>query len=129
MHTTLKKYSILIGLAVSAALSLGVGGPAWAANDYKFETASPTSGATLTVRLVDAATGQPVTSTHVYAIHRQWLPTKSGLRFIDHRIALPPNADGTFTYQSNDVQAGGTVRLGAEVDDGSEIQNNIRVSE
>jgi hypothetical protein len=95
-------------------LSLSVN-TAWASVDYKFEAVSPPSGTTLTVRLVDPATGQPVTAAHVYVIHRQWLPMKSALRFIDRRIALTPNSDGTFTYESNDVQAGSTIQLGAEV--------------
>jgi hypothetical protein len=128
MTIRMKQHAGLLGLAFATALSLSANA-AWASVDYKFEAVSPPSGTTLTVRLVDPATGQPVTAAHVYVIHRQWLPMKSALRFIDRRIALTPNSDGTFTYQGNDVQAGSTLRLAAAVDGGPGVEANIRVSE
>src|SRR5258705_11430816 len=127
MTTSMKQHARLIGLALAAALSLSAN-TARASVDYKFEAVSPPSGTTLTVRLVDPATGQPVIAAHVYVIHRQWLPMKSALRFIDRRIALTPNSDGTFTYQSNDVQAGNTIQLGAEIDSGPDARGNVRVT-
>jgi hypothetical protein len=127
MTISMKQHAGLLGLALAAALSLSANA-AWASVDYKFEAVSPPSGTTLTVRLVDPATGQPVTAAHVYVIHRQWLPMKSALRFIDRRIALTPNSDGTFTYESNDVQAGSTIQLGAEVGNGPDVQGSVRVT-
>lgn len=127
MTTNMKRHAGLIGLTLATALSLSANA-AWAAVDYKFEAVRPPSGATLTVRLVDPTTGQPVAATHVYVIQRQWLPIKSALRFIDHRVALTPNSDGTFTYRSNDVQAGTTIQLGAEVDSGPDVQGSVRVT-
>ena len=126
MNTNVKLHAGLIGLAFATALSLAVN-PALAAVNYKFETVSPLSGATLSVRLVDAATGQPVTNAHVYVVHRQWLPMKSSLHFIDRRIELAPDGNGAFTYQSNDVQAGATIPLVAHVGDFSEVWGSVRV--
>ncbi len=127
MTIRMKQHAGLLGLAFAAALSLSAN-TAWASVDYKFEAVRPASGSTLPVRLVDPATGQPVTAAHVYVIHRQWLPTKSTLHFIDRRIALTPNSDGTFTYRSNDVQSGTTIQLGAELDSGPDVQGSIHVT-
>jgi hypothetical protein len=127
MTIRMKQHAGLLGLVFAAALSLSANA-AWASVDYKFEAVSPPSSTTLTVRLVDPATGQPVTAAHVYVIHRQWLPMKSALHFIDRRIALTPNSDGTFTYQSNAVQVGTTIQLGAEVENGPDIQGSVRVT-
>jgi hypothetical protein len=126
MNTNVKLHAGLIGLAFAAALSLAVN-PASAAVNYKFETVSSSSGATFSVRLVDAATGQSVTNAHVYVVHRQWLPMKSSLRFIDRRIELAPDGNGAFTYQSNDVQAGATIPLVAQVGDSADVWGSVRV--
>ncbi len=127
MSIRMKQRAGLLGLAFTAALSLAAN-TAWASVDYKFEAVSPPSGATLTVRLVDPSTGQPITAAHVYVIHRQWLPMTRVLHFIDHRIALMPNSDGTFTYRSNDVQSGTTIQLSAELDSGPDVQGSIRIT-
>jgi hypothetical protein len=127
MTISMKKHAGLIGLAFTAALSLAAN-TAWASVNYKFETVSPPSGSTVTVRFIDAATGQPVPNAHVYVVHRQWLAMKGQPQFIDRRIALTPDGNGAFTYQSSDVQAGTTIRLGAEVDSGRDVQGSIRVN-
>jgi hypothetical protein len=128
MTIRMKRHAGLLGLAVAAALSLSQNA-AWASvDDYKFEAVSPSSRTTLTVRLVNPATGRPVTAAQVYVIQRQWQPMKSALRFIDRRIALTPNSDGTFTYESNDVQAGSTIQLGADVENGPDVQGSVRVT-
>ena len=126
MNTNVKLHAGLIGLAFTAVLSLAAN-PASAAVNYKFETVSSPSGAMLTVRLVDAATGQPVTNAHVYVVHRQWLPIKSPVPFIDRRIELKRDGNGVFTYQGNDVQAGATIPLVADVGDSAEVRGSIRV--
>lgn len=127
MNTNVKLHAGLIGLAFTAALSLAAN-PASAAVNYKFETVSPPSGAMLTVRLVDAATGQPITNAHVYVVHRQWLPIKSPVPFIDRRIELTSDGNGAFTYQSGDVHAGATIPLIAEVGGSGEVRGSILVS-
>ena len=112
-----------------AALALLLTVPAFAGTDqYKFETAGPPSGITLTVRLVDETTGEPVRNAHLFAIHRQWLPVKGVPRFIDRRIALTADDSGRFTYESNDVQTGVTIRLVARIGDSdSDISGSVRV--
>ncbi len=127
MNSNVKLHAGLIGLAFTAALSLAAS-PAWAAANYKFETVSPPMGAILTIRLVDAATGQTVTNAHVYVVRRQWLPVKSPVPFIDRRIDLTPDSAGIFTYQGSDVQAGATIPLIAEVGDFGEVRGSVHVS-
>jgi hypothetical protein len=127
-----KKNARLISLAFAAAMSFAaLSEAAWAGSDkYRFEVVGQPSGATLTVRFVDEATGQPVNDAHVFAIHRQWLPAKGEPRFLDQRIALTPNGNGAFTYESNDVQAGVTIRMVARIDDeASDIFGSVRVGD
>ncbi len=115
----------LIGLAFTAALSLTVSSASAA---VRFETVGPSSGATLSVRLVDTATGQSVTGAHVYVIQRQWLPVKSPVPFIYRRIELTPDGSGAFALRSNDVRAGATIALVADVANAGEILGSVRVT-
>lgn len=119
----------LICIAFAAALSLAASS-AWAADSYKFETVGPYTGASLTVRLVDTATEQPVTNAHVYVIHRQWLPpTKGGApRYIDRRIELAAAGNGTFAYQGNDLDVGSSLRLVAHIDGSPEIEGSVHAN-
>jgi hypothetical protein len=110
MNRPLLRVALLFGGLTAAAMST----PA-AANEFKFETVGPTSGTTLTVRLLDETSGSTVTDAHVFAIHRRWLPVKGVPRFIDERIPLKPDDRGDFVYDSNDVQSGATIRLVAQV--------------
>lgn len=127
MHSILKIHPRLIGLAVATALLFGAGsGAAWAAGDYKFETAGCRSGDTVAVRLIDEATGKSVTNAQLFAVHRQWLPGKGAPRFIDRKVALSPDGEGRFTYEGTDVEPGATVRLAAEVN-GSDISGSANV--
>ena len=53
---------------------------------------------------------------------------KGELRFLDRRIALAPDGNGTFTYASNDVQTAATIRFVAQIDDrDSDIWESVRV--
>ena len=127
MNTIFKKQPRLIGLAVATALSLGANSEvAWAAGNYKFETAGCLSGNTFAVRLVDEANGKSVDNVQVFVVHRQWLPGKGVPHFIEHKIALTPDGEGRFTYQGNDVQTGATIRLVAELD-GTDISGSANV--
>ena len=130
MKYSMKRNARLIGLACGVAMSFAaLSDAAWAAShSYHFEVVGQPSGTTLTVHLVDEATGQPVNDAHVFAIHRQWLPAKGEPRFLDRRIALTPNGNGAFTYESNDVQPGVTIRMVAQIDDSdSDIFGSVRV--
>lgn len=126
MHTTLKKYPKLIGLAIVAALSLGASGAAWAADGYKFEPAGCLSGDTVKVRLVDEATGKSVTNAQVFAVHRQWLPGKGEPRSIEKRTALTSDGDGRFTYEGGEVQSGANLKLVAQLD-GADISGSTTI--
>jgi hypothetical protein len=126
MNITLKKHHKLIGLAVAAALSLGAGGAAWAANDYRFQCANCVSGNTVAVRLIDATTGKSVTDAQVFAVHRQWLSGKGAPRFLDRKVALTPDGDGRFTYHGDDVQRGANLRLVAQLD-GSDFSGSADI--
>ena len=126
----LKKRPRLVGLAVAVALSIGANSGAALASQgaYKFEVVGLPSGVTLTIRLIDEASGQPVADAHVFAIHRQWLGMKGQPQFLDRRTALTPIGNGAFTYDSNDVQAGATIRLVAQIDDSdSDVWGSVRV--
>jgi hypothetical protein len=125
MTKNTKLHAGLIGLAFTAALSLTVSSASAA---VKFETVGPSSGATLSVRLVDPATGQAITGAHVYVIQRQWLPIKSPVPFINRRVELMPDGSGAFALRSNDVRAGATIALVADVADAGEVRGSVHVS-
>ncbi len=132
MKYSMKRNARLISLAFAAAMSFAaLSEVAWAGSDkYRFEVVGPPSGTTLTVRFVEEASGQPVNDAHVFAIHRQWLPTKGEPRFLDRRIALISNGNGVFTYESNDVQAGVTIRMVARIDDdASDVFGSVRIGD
>jgi hypothetical protein len=126
MNIIVMKHPKLIGLVVAAALSLGAGGAAWAASDYKFEAADCLSGHNVAVSIIDKATGKSITNAQVFAVHRQWLPGKGAPTFVDRKVALSPDGAGHFTYQGNDVQPGANIRLIAQLD-GSDISGNIDI--
>ena len=126
MNSITKTRSKLIGLTVASALSLGAAGAAWAANGYKFETADCLTENTVAVRLIDETTGKPITNAEVFAVHRQWLPTKGTPRFIDRKIALTPDGNGRFTYKGNDMRPGATIRLIAKLE-GSDISGSANL--
>ncbi len=95
---------------------------------YKFEAVGQPSGTTLTLRLVNAASEEPIADAHVFAIHRQWLGSKGQPQLLDRRIALTPIGNGTFTYESDDVQPGMTIRLVAQIDDSdSDVWGSVRI--
>lgn len=126
----LKKKTGRICLTVAVALSFGtMTKAAEAAQDaYKFEVLSQPSGTTLTLRLVDAGSEQPVADAHLFAIHRQWLATKGQPRPLDRRIALTAVGNGTFIYEGDDVQPGATIRLVAQIDDSdADVWGSVRV--
>ena len=128
MNTSMKMSAGRIGLVFAAALSLATMANAAAPDSYRFEAVGQPSGITLTIRLVDETSGQPVSDAHVFAIHRQWLAMKGEPRFLDRRIALAPAGNGTFTYESNDVQTGVTIRFVAQIDDkDSDFWGSVRV--
>jgi len=127
MNILLKKHPRLIGLAIATVLSIGANSAvAWAADDYKFETAGCLSGDTFAVRLVDETTGQSVSSAQVFAVHRQLLPGKGEPRYLERKIALTPDGKGRFLYEGNDVQPGATIMLVAQLD-GLDISGSAKV--
>lgn len=120
----------LIGLAVAAALSLSANSEAALASQatYKFEVVGQPTGNTLTLRLVETASGKPVADAHIFAIHRQWLGMKGQPQFLDRRTALTAVGNGAFTYDSNDVQTGATIRLVAQIDGNDlDVWGSVRV--
>jgi len=125
MNTRTKLHAL--GFAFAATLSLAAN-TAWAAGSYKFEAISASAGNALAVRLVDEATGQPVTDAHVYVILRQWLPMKGVPMFTDRRIELKPVGNGIFSYQGGGLSAGTTVRLAADIEGAPAVRGSIRVN-
>ena len=125
MTKNTKLHAGLIGLAFTAALSLTIGSASAA---VRFETVSPAAGTTLSVRLVDSATGQAVTGAHVYVIQRQWLPIKSPVPFIDRRVELTPDGSGAFTLRSIGIRAGTDIALVADTADAGEVRGSVHVS-
>lgn len=131
MKYIVKKNAGFISLAFAVAMSFAVlSQAALAASDkYRFEVVGQPSGKMLAIRLVDEATGQPVSDARVFAIHRQWLPTKGEPKFFDRRIALTSKGNGVFIYESNDLQTGMTIRMVAQIDDeASDVFGSVRVS-
>lgn len=126
MNSILKTHPKLIGFAVATALSLGAGGAAWAASNYRFEAADCLSGNTVAVRLIDKTTGKSITDAKVFAVHRQWLSMKGQPQFIDRKVALTPDGVDRFTYQGNDVKSGANIRLVAQLD-GSDISGSATI--
>ena len=127
MNSILKNHPRLMGLAFATALSFGASsGIAWAADGYKFEPAGCLSANTVRVRLIDEATGKSVTNTQVFAIHRQWLPSKGAPNFIMRTIALTPDGEGRFTHEGGDVQSGANINLVAQFD-GAEISGSTTI--
>ena len=127
MNSILKNHPRLIGLAVATTLSFGASSSAaWAAGDYRFQTAGCLSGDVVRVRLIDDATGKFVTNVQVFAVHRRWLPSKGAPRFIEQRVALTPDGEGRFIYEGTDVQPGASIRLAAQFD-GSDISGSVNV--
>ena len=127
MNSILKNHPRLMGLAIATALSFGASsGIAWAADGYKFEPAGCLSGDTVRVRLIDEATGKSVTNAQVFAIHRQWLPSKGAPNFIERKIALTPDGEGRFTYESGDVRSGANIKFVAQLD-GAEISGSTTI--
>jgi hypothetical protein len=125
MTKNTKLHAGLIGLAFTAALSLTVSSASAA---VRFETVVPHSGAPLSVRLVDPATGQAITGAHVYVIQRQWLPMKSPVPFIDRRVELTPDGSGAFTLRSIGIRTGADIPLVADIADAGEIRGSVHVS-
>lgn len=114
-----------LGLVFSAAVALGAS-PAFAADNYKFKQADCLSGDSVTVRLVDEATGKSVTNAQLFAIHRQWLPGKGAPRSIEQRIPLKPDGEGRFTYEGADVGPGANIKLVAQLD-GADISGSTTI--
>lgn len=126
--TTLKNAGI--GLALATTLLFGATAACAAPTNYRFEEVGQPSGTKLTIRLIDEATGKAITDAHVFAVHRQWLPVKGEPRSLDRRIALTPDGQGDFVYDSNDVETGTTIRLVAQVDDSNaDIWGSVRVGQ
>ena len=117
--------------ARGAAVALLLTAPALGnTSGYRFETVCHSSASTLTVQLINEATGKPDTAAHVFAIHKQWLPVKGEPRSLDRRVELRSNGRDGFIYDSNDVQNGATVRLAAKIDgNNSDILGSVRVCE
>ena len=115
----------LHALGFTAVLALGAS-PTFAADTYKFETAGCLSGDKVAVRLIDQATGKSVTDAQLFAIHRQWLPGKGALRFMDQRIPLKPYGEGRFTYEGSEVRPGADIKLVAQLD-GADIPGSTTV--
>lgn len=126
----LEKRPRLVGLAVAFALSISANsGAAFASQAaYKFEAVGQPTGTAITVRLIDEASEKPVADAHVFAIHRQWLGMKGQPQFLDRRIALTLIGNGAFSYDSNDVQTGATIRLVAQIDGSdSDVWGSVHV--
>ncbi len=126
MNMISHNYPRLIGLAVASVLAIGANSGALASNAYKFESAGCLSGDTMKVRLIDASTGQAVRDAQVFAVHRQWLPTKGAPRFIDRKVALSPDGQGRFVYEGQDVAPGATIAFVARLD-GQDVSGNASV--
>ena len=127
---SLKRNPKLSYLALAVALSFGAASEAaGAARDgYKFEVVSQPTETSLTLRLVNSASEQPVADAHVFAIRRQWLATKGQPQFLDRRVELMPVGNGTFIYEGDDVQPGATIRLVLQIDDSdSDVVGSINV--
>jgi hypothetical protein len=87
---------------------------------YRFElaelSASTDTGTTLTVRMLDISTGQPVTNAEVFAVHAKRAPFyKTVPQIRRERIALTSDGQGNYLYQSTALRAGETVRLNARI--------------
>lgn len=126
MNTIIIKQAGL-GFAVAATLVFAAN-TAWAdPTGYKFE-ADPPSDEVLTLHLIDGTTGKLVADARVFANHKQQAPFKGVPHFIDRRIALTPDGKGDFTYESNEVRAGVTIPLVAQLaGSDSDIWGSVRV--
>ena len=83
---------------------------------YRFEEIGPPSGDTLTVRLVDTSTGHAVGNAALFAIHAEHRAPKATPSVVYHHVALSPDGHGDYVYESQDVRAGGSITLAAQVE-------------
>lgn len=107
----ISKISFPIACAAIAALALATlplqafaGSPR-----YKFEITGQTAGATVTVRLIDTETGEPVKTAHIYAVRAVPRYYKTVPPVHEIRTALAPDGQGGFVAKQTD----GTLHLAA----------------
>jgi hypothetical protein len=106
----------LTRMAIAAAVLVSLsGGAALASVDYAFKVAGQPSGNTLTVQVVDPATGQSVTDVRLFAVHVEYRGAKSVPSIVYHYIPLTSDGHGGYIYEGRDVQAGTTLKVVARI--------------
>lgn len=93
--------------------------------DYKFEQVGQATATTVTVRLVHADES-PVAGARLYSV--RW--THEGPKATPKQDLTPlqPDAQGTFAYRGDHLDAGDTLRLAARIEpDGSLIYGSVEV--
>ena len=104
-----------MAFATAVLISLS-GGVALASIDYSFNVVGQPSGNTLTVRVVDPATGQAVTDAHLFRVQVEYRGAKSMPPVVYHYIPLPSDGHGGYVYEGRDVQAGATLKVVARAE-------------
>jgi len=113
--TSMMKKIGLTRMAVAAAVLVSLsGGAALASVDYSFKAVGQPSGNTLTVQLVDPATGQSVTDAHLFAVHVEYRGAKSVPSVVYHYTPLTSDGRGGYVYEGREVQAGTTLKVVAQ---------------
>ena len=87
---------------------------------YRFEVVGepvPTgTGTMLTVRLLNAATGQRVTDAEVFSIRTVWAISPKAIPAAQsQRTPLKPDGHGDYLYESSSIHAGEKLNLSASV--------------
>jgi hypothetical protein len=115
-NTKIRSMVVAIALIVTTAACAGLN----ESNAYKFETVGQpvvtNSGSTLTVRMVNASNGQPVTNAEVFAVHAVFLPSTKTVPSVQWvRTPLKPDGHGDYLYEGANLNGGATLRLTARL--------------
>lgn len=125
MTIKLTSQRVLRHAAFAALFSIAAAGSAFASSmPYRFELAGRPASNTIAVRVVDTASGQPVTNVQLFALRRVFNFAKGMPRFRYERIALTSDGKGGFLYRGSDVKAGADILLIAQ---GSEISGSVHI--
>src|SRR5882672_8011606 len=96
-NTKIRSMVAAIAVIVTTAACAGLN----ESNAYKFETVGQpvvtNAGRTLTVRMVNASTGQPVTNAEVFVIHPVWALSPRAVPAVQWaRTPLKPDGQGNY---------------------------------
>jgi hypothetical protein len=100
--------AILVSLSAGAAF-------AYQSDGYSFDAAGQASGDTVTVQVVNMATGQPVADAHLFGVHMEYRGAKATPSVVYHFIPMTSDGHGGYAYENRDVEAGTILTVVAQM--------------